>query len=241
MTILKKIIQLSSLLFIFLSVLLIPQAHAAQNLGEVFNFFDVKCLVPNGVIATGLQNAGKPDYNDANTDGVTFKHRICQGGGASLLDQAVNFLLQLGPVLAVIVVLWGGFLYYNSVFDGDNARAQKTVVAGVTGLAIIQAVPLIYTIFQEIGANNVGSSKSLFDNLTTILINSILRPAANAGIILGAAAAVVSFVFAGYQYLLNDPKKGQTALINAAIGLGVVIGSVAIVALIQTTAGLVTK
>jgi Type IV secretion system pilin len=219
----KKILSLGFFAFLAIALLAPVQSHAAQNLGDVFNFFDVKCLVPD---SSTIINAG--------ADGLSFKHRACKNGGASLLDQAVNFLLQLGPTLAVIVVIWGGFLYYNSVFDGDDARATKTVRAGVTGLAIILAVPIIYGIFQDLSASG-STSQSLFKTLTQILVGQIIRPLANTGIVLGAAAAVLSFVFAGYQYLLNDPKKGQTALQNAFIGLIVVLASVAIVALIQAT------
>ena len=220
-----KLINVFLMGFVFLAGLLAiqsTQVSAAQNLADVFNFFDVKCLVPDG------------GPRAANEDGLPFKHRACKNGGASLLDQAIAFLLQLGPTLAVVVVIWGGFLYYNSVFDGDDARAQKTVRAGITGLAIILGVPIVYGIFQDLTAG-ATSSQSLFTTLTQTLVGQIIRPLANTGIVLGATFSVLSFVFAGYQYLLNDAKKGQEALRNAFIGLVVVLASVAIVALIQAT------
>lgn len=217
------------------------QVHAqGQRLDQVFNFFGVQCLVPDGVrnVARGQAYTDTPRpgatppviENGVNT--FPFSVRECRNGGPSLLDQAINFLYTLGPILAVIVVIWGGYLYYNSVFDGDDARAIKTVRAGVIGLAIILSVPIIYTIFSNL-ANPGNSAQSLFTRLTQTLVEDLIRPIANAGIVLGAAAAVISFIFAGYQYLLGDAKKGQEGLRNAFIGLIVVLASVAIVALIQ--------
>lgn len=205
----------------------VPQTHAAQNLGEVFNFFGVKCLIPDGA-----------NFVDRGVDSLPFKHKQCKNGGASLLDQAVGFLYSLGPILAVIVVIWGGYLYYNSVFDGDDKRAIQTVRAGVVGLAIILSVPMIYGIFQDLSGAG-STSQSLFDKLTQTLVGQVLKPIANAGMVLGAAVAVVSFIFAGYQYLLGDAKKGAEALRNAFIGLIVTLVAVAIVALIQNVFGFV--
>lgn len=222
------VVSLFSLGLLAISLSPVP-AHAEQNLGQVFNFFGVNCLVPDS-----------SNLTDQNIFGAQRKIRTCKDGGISLLDQAVDFLYTLGPILAVIVIMWGGYLYYNSVFDGSDKRAMETVRAGVIGLAIIMSVPIIYSIFLDL-SGATSSSDSLFSKLASTIVGNIIKPIANAGIVMGAAAAVISFIFAGYQYLMGDAKKGQEALRNAFIGLIVVLASVAIVALIQLLSNFVFK
>ena len=232
-----KFLSFFFVLFVFATAFLSTNSTyaASGNLKDAFNFFGVECLVPDS-------DYGTPTINS----GANYKVRPCKGNSAtptnntiSLLDQAIVFMYQLGPILAVVVVMWGGFLYYNSVFSGDDKRAITTIRAGVIGLAIILSVPIIYGIFQTISTESNGTSQNLFALFLSITVNQIIKPLANTGIILGAAVAVLSLIFAGYQYILGDAAKGIKALQNALIGLIVVLAAVAIVALIQVTANFI--
>ena len=69
------------------------------------------------------------------------------GGGAfgtqdlrETIVQLVNVLLGFLGIIAVIIILWGGFQWMTAAGNEDKvASARTTIIAGVIGLAIIIA------------------------------------------------------------------------------------------------------
>jgi len=62
-------------------------------------------------------------------------------GSNSLIDTITNVigvLLSLLGILAVLLILWGGFLWMTAAGDTDKVdKAKKLIISGVVGIVII--------------------------------------------------------------------------------------------------------
>jgi len=102
-------------------------------------------LLPLSVMAgdLGLSNAGGVDLN--------------QGDLVSMIARIINTALLLVGVIAVAMLVYGGFLYITAQGDAKQVEKAKTVVIySVIGIAVIG---LAYSIVAfVIGAFNGGGS-----------------------------------------------------------------------------------
>ena len=79
------------------------------------------------------------------TNGFEYASKIGGGafGSADLRDtivQLVNVLLGFLGIIAVIIILWGGFKWMTAAGNEENVReARNVIVAGIIGLGIIIA------------------------------------------------------------------------------------------------------
>ncbi|MBI5765660.1 hypothetical protein HZA71_00325 [Candidatus Falkowbacteria bacterium] len=89
------------------------------------------------------------------------------GLGGTALKETINKIIKviLGflGLLAVIIILWGGFIWMTAM--GDEAKveqAKKLIVAGIIGIIIILAA---YAIAQFV-ITNIGNATGLGDTGT---------------------------------------------------------------------------
>lgn len=158
----------------------------------------------------------------------------------SILGKVVDLMVAFGPVLAVLLIMYGGYQYYFSGFTGQEKKAQQTVSAGVVGLIIITMVSMyrgfILSFTPEVGAANGVT----YINLGQRLVLTILVPIVNVLRIGAAAFAILSLIFAGYSYASgvvtgdsSASKKGMMGLKNALIGILLVVLSITLSALLS--------
>jgi hypothetical protein len=95
--------------------------------------------------------------------GLNEANNIGLPGGASddpkaLAVTIVQYLMSFLGLIAVIVILWGGFQWLTA--GGNESRvesAKKTIIAGVVGLIIVIAAFAIVTIVIGFATNIVGA------------------------------------------------------------------------------------
>lgn len=105
-------------------------------------------LTPNLVFAQALQgiNAGIKEAQDVANKGGLFEGDT--GAINPILARAINFLLSITAVVALLVLIWGALMYILSFGNEKKAATAKNImVYAVVGLilaalsfAIIQVV-----------------------------------------------------------------------------------------------------
>ena len=108
----KKQIIASVITFTILSLFIVPIAADAQ-----------------GIISNGFNRAGAIGGDELGTAELE-----------DVIIQLVNVLLGFLGIIAVVIILWGGFLWLTAGGNEDQiGRARSTIIAGIIGLAIIIA------------------------------------------------------------------------------------------------------
>ncbi|NJK70817.1 MAG: hypothetical protein HC932_00900 [Thermales bacterium] len=150
-----------------------------------------------------------------------------------LILSITNFLTGLAAIVAVLVIIWGGYKFFFSTLPGSKEDGKQTILNGVTGLIVILlAGPLIGIVSDTFSQQtdqlelNTGSIIKTFVEI----INNFLIP-------ISAVVTVFFLVWAGYDYIFSrgDSSKVQSArtkLNNALIGLIIVLLAVTISQLI---------
>jgi hypothetical protein len=107
----KKHILASVVTLTVLSLFVIPMAADAQFIQE------------------GFDRAGNIGGTDIGTTDIR-----------DVIINLVNVLLGFLGIIAVIIILWGGFLWLTAGGNEDQVgKARSTIIAGIIGLAIIIA------------------------------------------------------------------------------------------------------
>ena len=111
-----------------------------------------------------------PSVVFAQTDPITNSFGYAQGigggafGTADLRDTIVsliNVLLGFLGIIAVIIILWGGFQWMTAAGNEEKvSSARTTIIAGVIGLAIIIASFAISRFVIQSFSSATGSSIS---------------------------------------------------------------------------------
>jgi type IV secretory pathway VirB2 component (pilin) len=136
-----------------------------------------------------------------------------------LLNALYKFLLDLAPILAVLVIAWGGYQYFFGALTDNKADGMRTIQAGVFGLTIALGAKFIGDIVQNTvtgeGLKPDYLIKFIQDNLINFLVG------------LAGVVAVLVIVWGGYQYffstLPNGKKDGLENIQKGVIGLIVVL------------------
>jgi hypothetical protein len=132
----------------------------------------------------------------------------------SLLDALKEFLLNLAPSLAVLVIMWGGYQYFLSSLGDAKQNGLKTIQAGIIGLIIVLSAKFI----EPLLALTVTPEGIETDPLVAFLTNTT-----DALIPLASALAVLVIMWGGYQYFFSafgDSKQnGLNTIKNGVIGL----------------------
>jgi len=109
------------------------------------------------VFALALQaNAGDVDFglNEAANIGLPNTSQDPKEAAVNIVRYLMTFL----GIIAVIVILYGGFLWLTAGGNEDRVgSAKKTIIAGCIGLVIIIAAYAIVTIVVGFAQNILGA------------------------------------------------------------------------------------
>ncbi len=151
-----------------------------------------------------------------------------------LLDALTTFLRNLALPFATLVIIWGGFQYFQGGFD-QKASGRRAISSAVIGLALVYGVGFITTLVKDVitGGQNGGLNfepiAKLLDTLSTNLT------------LLAGFAAVLVIVWGGYQYFLStvpgQKANGLETIQNGILGLIAVILASPIVNLVKNIIG----
>jgi len=156
----------------------------------------------------------------------------------------VSFITStLMPPIAVILVLWAGFLYMTAGGAPDNIRkAQHTLLAVVIGMVILLLAPaLIALTIDVLGGINTSSGQTLqvcsvqnaISTYQTVFANII-----NWFAWFASAVSVAMGLYAGFLYLTSrgspeQVKKATKAFVFTIIGIAVSILSFSIINIVE--------
>ena len=150
-----------------------------------------------------------------------------------------NFAVALSTMVAILVIIWGGYKYFFSGLDWQKEGGLKAIKSAVLGLAVI----LIANSIAETTASFTVAITSNPANGFTTAFNQIFKPILTdiTGILLLSASlvAVLVIVWGGYKYFFSGldmvKKDGLENIRNGVIGLVTVILAQSIVGLIKST------
>lgn len=120
-------------------------------LAGVLTVFMLSILVlPASVFAldTGLTNVG--------TD-----IGLAQGDLKDTINNLIKMALSFLGLLAVIIILWGGFLWMTAAGDDTKLeKAKKLILSGIVGVVIILAAYIIASFVINTIGGQLGASSS---------------------------------------------------------------------------------
>ena len=166
------------------------------------------------------------------------------GNGALINDNGFNtsaiealfldisgLLVGLASVIAVVVIIWGGYQFLFSSVPGAKGDGKQTIINGIIGLVVIILASQIIGFVEgvtdvldpEVTANiNDSALVSFIVNIT----NFILIP-------VSAAVTVFFIILGGYQYITAketfEVSNARKSIRNALIGFVIVLLAVTIV------------
>jgi hypothetical protein len=174
----KNLILSLGIVFTFLSIFsLQAQALSIADL----NILGIKCIFPG-------------------------QSSSCAAGSPNLFDNVVNFMFLAAPLLAVLVIMWGGYRYFFGSLSGDKSDGKKAIFAGTTGLLLVLSANLVINVVKGLVVTNPTTGADGFD------ITALLAPFANITNFLFAASslfAVLVIVWGGYKYMFSGMQTGQ--------------------------------
>ncbi len=145
----------------------------------------------------------------------------------------IEIVLRIIGVVAVFMIMYGGFQYMTSSGSPDRAaQGMKTVLNASIGLVIaISATALQSKIWSVVTAGGAGvdANTGVYTGLSTSILAQII------GIVLfvAGAVAVIVIIISGLNYVTSsgDPgkmTKAKNTLLNAIIGLVIIMAAYAI-------------
>ncbi len=152
-----------------------------------------------------------------------------------LFGQASDFLYFGVGMISVFVFIIGGYQYLTSALPGEQKNGMKAIQAGVSGLLVVILARPIQNFIQttfNFTPDGSGNGTLVFSQ------EAILKLARDffAGFAIPVSTVVTIFfiVVGGYYYITGqDIEKGKKSIINAFIGLLIIILSSTIVALLS--------
>jgi hypothetical protein len=120
--------------------------------------FATLLLIMVPCLAVALQaNAQTVDFglNAANNIGLPNTSQDPKQAAVAIVRYLMGFL----GIIAVVVILWGGFQWLTAGGNEDKVgSAKKTIIAGVIGLIIVIAAFAIVTIVVGFAKNVIGGA-----------------------------------------------------------------------------------
>lgn len=147
----------------------------------------------------------------------------------------IGILLGIVGYLAVIFVIYGGFLYITSNGVPDKAaRAQKTILSAVIGLAIALSA---LAIKDFVWKTTVGSSGNV-QGVPTVEADALLLNALNAVYYILASVSVAMIILGGISYATaagspDKVRKAKNTVLYAVVGLVIAIAAFSITAFVD--------
>lgn len=148
----------------------------------------------------------------------------------------VDIALKVIAYLAVIYIIYGGFLYITSNGNSDaTARALKSIINASVGFAIaLSAIALKNFVWDSLvapGSNTFGIPEK---DAGDIIVDAL-----NMAYFIGGILAVIMVIIGGLNYVTSSGDSGKTAkakntILYAVIGLVVIIFAFAITTFINS-------
>jgi len=211
-SILKKIVIFSGIFLVFTLLFSGPFVQTQAQTVNDLNILGVKCLFEG---QQGVTDKGKDVACDSKT---------------ALFPIIGDFIIAIAPFIATLVVIFGGFKYFQEGADSKQT-GLKYIQGGVVGLVIVYLatfiIDTITLIFQPSGDSPFNTQP------LTDLINQVVDALLN----LSTVFAVLVIVWGGYKYFIgsfDEKTKGKDTIINGIIGLIVVVIARPLVALIRS-------
>lgn len=157
----------------------------------------------------------------------------------------VNFSIVVAGLVAVLVIVYAGFMYTQSQGEAAKVSQAKELIAGaLTGLALLLLIRLILptlnigriltqptTAYAQLNTNSVDLGNTALPNLTwDKLFDNVI------GLLVGVVglAAMAGVIYSGYMIITagGDPgqaAKGRSNLLWSVLGLIVAITAYTIV------------
>lgn len=136
-----------------------------------------------------------------------------------LINNIINFLLTIAPAFAVLVIVWGGYMYFMGGLNG-KAEGAKTIQAGVVGLIITLMARFIAQTIQGVFAAPGTFTATPIITLITNIINNLLIP-------ISGIVALLVIVWGGYKFFFSgldiEKEGGVKNIRSGVIGLIVIL------------------
>ena len=132
-----------------LSHIIIAAAIAVLSLGVIITQHVYAGTCPTGSIRKEYTNS----LAECNVKADTTK----SGGLVGMIQTIINVVLSIVGIIAVVVVIFGGFTYMTSAGDpGKITKAKNTIMYGIIGLIIAL---LAYAIVNFVMENVFSTTK----------------------------------------------------------------------------------
>ena len=201
-------------------------------------------LVENATADNVCEHSGSPfgitrwcEDLPADPDFTTGREEISK----YIIIIVANFygmITDIAGYLAVIIVMYGGFLYVTSSGDpGKAMKGQKTIINSVIGLVIIKGADIIFRLVKTLATQAEATSGAGTSYAGVAAIASYVGGKA---VFWGGIVAVIMIIWGALQYSASagDPGKAAKAkktIINASIGLALMIFAAIIVMVVINT------
>lgn len=201
------------------------------TLNDAIGIFSAKCIFPHSAGESGMGGAEESCAVEDSVVGIL-----------------IGYLQNIIPFLAVLVMVWAGYLYYGSANSGNNKQAITAIRGAAGGLVLLLISNIVASFFTDSASKNgktglqvlTGTDSGDKGSVLGFITQSLLLPLFQMLQYAAGAFAVFSFVYAGYLYILSNmngdsgmTKKAKVALKNAIIGFFLVMLAVTIIAFIQ--------
>lgn len=155
----------------------------------------------------------------------------------TLVANLYGMITDIAGYVAVIIVMYGGFLYVTSSGDpGKAMKGQKTIINSVIGIVIIKGADIIFRLVKTLsiqakGTAGVGGAAG---------VGPIASYVGGKAVFWGGIVAVIMIIWGALQYSASagDPGKAAKAkktIINASIGLALMLFAAIIIMVVINT------
>ncbi|MBC7472250.1 MAG: TrbC/VirB2 family protein [candidate division SR1 bacterium] len=166
-----------------------------------------------------------PAFAQSLTDFQILKYNTIE----DLLNAITTFLINLAPIVAGLVLIYGGYLYFLGGFD-QKADGRRAIQAAIIGLIIVLSYDIIKALVIGTisgGTFNTAPIIKFLTEITTSLIG------------LSSIFAIAVIIYGGYKYMFSSlpgaKGDGKDAITNGILGLVAIIIAGPLVELIKAT------
>lgn len=158
----------------------------------------------------------------------------------SFIKTIINAMVSLASVVALLVVVWGGYKYFFSGLGFEKEGGAKSIRSGLIGLIVVF---ISYSLFDTIVSVTEtiagGNAEEAFTVLTTSIISPFITSFRNILISLSTGIAVIVIIIGGYKYFLSGAgfgkEDGRKSIQNGIIGLATIFLASGIINVLEAT------
>jgi hypothetical protein len=154
-----------------------------------------------------------------------------------LVANIYGMITDVASYVAVILVMWGGFLYVTSSGDpGKSMKGQKTITNSLIGIVIVKGSDIIFKLIKTIATG----AKSTSAVGATAGVAPLASYVGGRALFWGGIIAVIMIIWGALQYSMSagDPgkaTKGKKTIISACIGIAIMMFAAIIVTVVINT------